>query len=110
MARDRDPARADAVARWLVPAAFDEAKVGDAPSWGSRGKAFYEARRALLGIILGRPPLVLPPRAAEVAPAVRPMAAVGCSRGVTEAGGGIALGLVVGAMGLGRLRRRRASL
>ena len=39
MAHDRDPARADAVARWLVPAAFDgEAQAGDAPSWGSRGK------------------------------------------------------------------------
>ena len=54
MARDRDPARADAVARWLVPAALDEAKPGDAPSWGSRGKPFFEARRALLDITLGR--------------------------------------------------------
>jgi len=110
MARDRDPARADAVARWLVPAAFDEAKAGDAPSWGSRGKPFYEARRALLAIVLGQPPVLLPPRTAtEPAPGVAAMAGVGCSRGLTEAGGGIALGLVVGAMGLGRLRRRRAA-
>jgi hypothetical protein len=108
MARDRDPARADAVARWLVPAAFDEATAGDAPSWGSRGKPFFEARRALLAIILGRPPVVLASRSTEPAPVQAAMAGVGCSRGVTEAGGGIALGLVVGAMGLGRLRRRRA--
>jgi hypothetical protein len=106
MARDRDPARADAVARWLVPTAFDEAKAGDAPSWGSRGKPFFEARRELLGIILGRAPGVLPSRAAEPATVTAAMAGVGCSRGLTEAGGGIALGLVVGAMGLGRLRRR----
>ncbi len=110
MARDRDPVRADAVARWLVPTAFDEAKPGDAPSWGSRGKPFFEARRALLGIILGRPPVVLPSRAAEPGPVMGAMSAgTGCTRGVTEAGGGIALGLVVGAMGLGRWRRRRVS-
>jgi hypothetical protein len=109
MARDRDPARADAVARWLVPAAFDEAKAGDAPSWGSRGKPFFEARRALLAIILGQPPVVLPPRTAATGPRVEALAAgAGCTRGVTEAGGGMALGLVIGAMGLGRLRRRRA--
>jgi hypothetical protein len=108
MARDRDPARADAVARWLVPAAFDEAKPGDAPSWGSRGKPFVEARRALLAIILGGAPVVLPPRTTEPAAIAGPVATVGCSRGVTEAGGAMALGLVVGTMGLGRLRRRRS--
>jgi hypothetical protein len=110
MARERDPARADAVARWLVPAAFDEATAGDPPSWGSRGAPFFEARRQLLGIILGRPAEPLPSRTPETSPMLGSMAAgAGCSRRLTEAGGGIALGLVVGALGLGRLRRRRTA-
>jgi hypothetical protein len=108
MARERDPVQADAVARWLVPAAFAEAKAGDPPSWGSRGKPFFEARRALLAIVLGRPPVHLPSRVAEPEGVAATAQTTGCSHGATEAGGAMVLGLVVGAMGLARLRRRRA--
>jgi hypothetical protein len=53
LARARDRVRADAVARALIPAAFDAARAGSAPSWSARGAAFYAARRALLSIALG---------------------------------------------------------
>jgi hypothetical protein len=55
LARSRDRRRADAVARSLVPAAFDDARRGHPASWSSRGMAFFEARRALWAIALGAP-------------------------------------------------------
>ncbi len=55
LARARDRARADAVARSLVPIAFDDAKAGRPPSWSPHGAAFAEARRALLAIAVGEP-------------------------------------------------------
>jgi hypothetical protein len=109
MARDRDPARADAIARWLVPTAFDSAKAGEPASWGSRGKPFFEARQALLAIILGRTPLALEPRSAGPSPLAVAGVSSGCSRGASELGGGATLLLAVGAMGAGRLRRRRTA-
>jgi hypothetical protein len=108
MARERDAARADAVARWLVPTAFGEARSGEAPSWGSRGKPFFEARRALLAIALGRAPVALAERhAAPPAGVASARAGGGCSAGVTEAGGGVALLLVAGAGLIARRRRSR---
>jgi hypothetical protein len=55
LARSRDRRRADAVARALIPAAFDEARRGHPASWSSRGATFFEARRALMAIALGEP-------------------------------------------------------
>ncbi len=54
LARIRDRAKADAVTRSLIPAAFVEAPAEGRASWGERGVAFFEARRALLAIALGR--------------------------------------------------------
>jgi hypothetical protein len=64
LARARDRGAADAVARALIPAAFDEARPGRRPSWAPRGAAFLDARRALLAIATGKtsgPAPALPP-------------------------------------------------
>jgi len=127
MARERDPARADAIARWLVPRAFAEAHTGDAPSWGERGAPFADARRALLAVALGREPVALAPRGArpvvagggaDVAAATPGAPGMGaplagapdtesCSQGTTTAGGVGLLALL--ALRLTRtLRSRRA--
>jgi hypothetical protein len=104
MARKRDAAAADAVARWLVPAAFGEAKSGQPASWGVHGKRFFEARRALLAIAMGTERVALDRPAAETSP----VAASAPARGTTtQAAGGLALGLV-GLVGIGRLRRRKS--
>ncbi len=50
LAREHDPARADAIARALVPSAL---RGGGAASWSTHGQAFFEARRALLGVAMG---------------------------------------------------------
>jgi hypothetical protein len=106
MARARDPARADAVARWLVPAAFDEAAPGRPASWSPRGAAFFEARHALLAIVLGGPPVPLAPHA----DGDRATPATECLW--SRAGAGRASALlaalgVLGALGVARRRRRR---
>lgn len=108
LARDQDPARADAIARWLVPAAFDEAPRGGPASWSPRGKAFLEARRALLAVILGRAPVALEtPPPAPAATAGPPSA--GCELGPGGAAGGFAMLLLAGATLARRGRRRGAS-
>jgi hypothetical protein len=53
LAREKDRARADAIARALVPAALEEARDGERPPWSGRGEAFYEARRELLALVSG---------------------------------------------------------
>ncbi len=50
LARARDAARADAIAKALVPAAL---RGSGAPSWSAHGQAFFEARRALLDVAMG---------------------------------------------------------
>jgi hypothetical protein len=104
LAREKDAAKADAVARWLIPSAFGDAADGKPASWSSRGAAFAQARSALLAIIAGRTPVTLEPRPAPP-PAPLPEASVGCSFGVGRAGGGAAVLVVVGAW---LVRRRRA--
>ncbi|HEX8789346.1 MAG TPA: glycoside hydrolase domain-containing protein [Polyangiaceae bacterium] len=113
MARERDPGAARRVARWLVPAAFGEAATGKPPAWSTRGKPYFDARRALLAIALGQPqpalgdlPVPAYARAGEAAAAAR---ATGCTRGATEAGGAFALVLVIGALAMARLRRLRSA-
>jgi hypothetical protein len=106
MARERDPVRADAVARWLLPTAFGEVHGTQEPSWSARGKTFFEARRALLAIALGQKPLALEPRAAARVEAQA--SSSGCTRGAGETGGGVALALVAGTALTSRSRRRRA--
>ena len=106
LARARDAARADAVARRLIPSAFGDAQDGRPPSWSPHGEEFFEARRALLGIVLGRPPS---PFETGARPTGRAGAASGCSRRAAEVDGAAGALLVVGALGLAaRLRRRRA--
>ena len=106
MARERDPVRANAVARWLVPAAFGEVGEAQEPSWSARGKPFVDARTALLEIALGRTPAALDPPAP--APVAAQASASGCTRGAGETGGGVALALVTATAVAGRGRRRRA--
>ena len=103
MARKRDAAAADAVARWLVPSAFGEAKSGRPASWGTRGKRFFEARRALLAIAMGTERVTLDGTTTDASP----VAASAPPRSTTtQTAGSLALGLV-GLVGVGRLRRRR---
>ena len=52
LARVRDARRADAVTSALVPRAFGDARDGAAQSWSHRGMAFFDARRALLDVIV----------------------------------------------------------
>jgi hypothetical protein len=47
LARRADAARANAIARALIPRAWSEAKSGAPASWSTSGRAFFEARRAL---------------------------------------------------------------
>jgi hypothetical protein len=105
LARDKDPAGADAIARWLIPAAFSAAESGRPASWSPRGKAFFEARRALLAIILGRAPVAL-----ETSPATPAASAgapsAGCSLGAGGAAGGLAMSFLAGATLIRRNRRR----
>jgi len=51
LARAADPARAEAIAKALLPAAFAEAKSGRPPSWSAAGKPYFEARKALLALV-----------------------------------------------------------
>lgn len=113
MARERDPGAAGRVARWLVPAAFGEAATGKPPAWSTRGKPYFDARRALLAIALGQPqpslgelPVPAYARSGEAAAAAR---ATGCTRGASEAGGAFAIVLVIGAIATARLRRLRSA-
>jgi hypothetical protein len=109
MARARDPAKADAIARWLVPAAFDEARTGEPPSWSARGKPFFDARRALLALALGRTPVALGDTPATQAPPGGPRSGAGCTAGASDSGVAMGLLMCVGAIGLSRARRRRRS-
>jgi hypothetical protein len=85
LARAKDAARADAVARSLLPAAFDRATERGAPTWSHRGAAFFEARRSLLAIAVGEAPAGPPrpsgpralPRRYLFAPAAVTVAAAG---------------------------------
>jgi hypothetical protein len=108
LAREKDPARADAIARRLIPSAFGEAEGGHAASWSPRGKPFFEARRALLAVILGRAPASLE-TALPAARASAPAASVGGSSGFGNAEGGVAGLLLVGAVGATLVRRGRRS-
>jgi len=113
MARARDPGASGRVARWLVPAAFGEAATGKPPSWSTRGKPYFEARRALRAIALGQAPVALgelpAPVYARQGGADAVARATGCTRGASEAGGAFALVLVVGAIATARLRRLRGA-
>jgi hypothetical protein len=107
LARDRDPGRADAIAHWLVPSAFGDAQGGRPASWSPRGRAFFQARKALLAVILGRAPVALAPAPAPVsARTVLPASSDAGHSAAGAAGGGVLLVLVVGAAFVVRGRRR----
>jgi len=105
LARERDPARADAIAHWLVPSAFGDADGGRPASWSPRGKAFFQARKALLAVILGRAPVALGPAPTTAHADLTPSSGSGYS-GTEAAGGGLVLALVAGAALRARGRRR----
>jgi Domain of unknown function (DUF4091) len=110
MARAKDSARANGVARWLVPAAFGDATTGQPPAWSSRGKPFFQAREALLAIALGKtPPDLGAPPAPAIAASTPPATSGGCTRGANEGGGVAIVGLVLVAAFTGRTRRSRRS-
>ena len=102
MARARDPGAAGRVARWLVPAAFGEVATGKPPAWSSCGRPYFAARRALLAIALGQAPVVLgelPAPAYSRSGSTEPVAG--------EAGGALAIVLVVVAIATARPHRKR---
>jgi hypothetical protein len=105
LARGRDAARADAVARALIPAAFNEPGRGQRAAWSPRGAAFFEARRRLLEIALDGAPSSAPhPLGASPTDGggERP------SRLAAIAGGGAAAFLTIVALAATLLRRKRA--
>jgi hypothetical protein len=106
LARRKDAAGAESVARSLLPAAFDEvAGSGRPATWSPRGAPFFEARRALLAIALGMPVPLGAPRAGATAPA----GAHRIGRRAYAAGGGL-VAVLAAAYALSRIRpsaRRR---
>jgi Domain of unknown function (DUF4091) len=109
MAREHDRAKADAVARWLIPAAFGEAPSGERAAWSEHGRPFFQARQALLAIALGHTPADLGPAPVRVPASSTPAGGAGCAQGVGETGSGAVLALVVVAVITGRTRRSRRS-
>ncbi len=128
LASEKDPARAAAVARWLIPAALSGAQTrpGELPSWGTRGKRFHDARRALLAIVLGRPAVTLPEASGggtngaggasgageasnetTTAASARSGSASGCALGAGGVEGGATIGLLGMAAVAARARRVR---
>jgi hypothetical protein len=118
LARAADRAAADAIAARLVPAAMSAARRGQAPSWPSRGKPFFEARRALLALVPRGPDggAVLPVGPDSPGPASR--AGCGCAKACgasagagagasAGAGAGASVGALVIALALTRRRRSR---
>ncbi len=98
MAREKDAARADAIARWLVPSAFGDAQAGQKATWSSRGAPFFEARRALLAVILGRAAVPLPREVAASSVAASAAPSTPTSGG---AGGTVAAMLLAGIAAIG---------
>ncbi|HEU4412584.1 MAG TPA: DUF4091 domain-containing protein [Polyangiaceae bacterium] len=55
LGRERDRGRAEAIASSLHPSAFSRAREGQQATWPARGRAYFEARRALFDLV-ARPP------------------------------------------------------
>jgi hypothetical protein len=80
LARAADAAKADAIARALIPSAFGDVRAGARASFPERGSAYVDARRALLDLV---------PRGQDGGGAVKPVGpapaprarACGCPRG-----------------------------
>ncbi len=51
LAHAANAAKAEAIAMALVPRAFSAATAGDRPAWSDGGKAFFDARKALLDLV-----------------------------------------------------------
>jgi hypothetical protein len=100
LARACDATATDAVTRSLIPRAFAEAPPGSPPSWSARGAPFFEARRALLAIVLGR--------ARTPENARRPQSRTGRQGGIWCAleAGGVAVTLALATRRLMRSARR----
>ncbi|MBX3231199.1 MAG: DUF4091 domain-containing protein [Labilithrix sp.] len=106
LAHAADPARAERIARELVPAAFETAKEGKPAAWPDASKPWFDARAKLRALI---PPGTDggPGRGAEPAkPATsEPPPRCGC-RGCHQGGGSA---LLVGLVWLAASRRRRSA-
>jgi Domain of unknown function (DUF4091) len=110
MARTRDRARADAVARGLIPAAFREVPAGGPQRWSARGQPFFTARRRLLAIALGSSPQP-PPEGGGVpggTGTVGGRPSLERNVGSSLAVGGLVVATLAGVgLGISRVRRRR---
>ena len=101
-----DAARAEAVAKELLPAVLDRAKEGKPASWSEAGKPWREARARLLAIIEGGAAAAV---ATSAPPAPVPAPKNGCSRGCNEGPASNAPGAVLAlALALVLTGRRRA--
>ena len=116
LARSGNAAKADAIAKQLLPAAFGAVKAGDRPSFTDSGKPFFDARRALLALI---------PRGQDGGGAMRPVphgsapvtqprgrcgCPVGCATSAPGAfGGATPFALALTAFALRRRSSRRAA-
>jgi hypothetical protein len=110
MAKSVDPARADAVARWLIPTAFAAAEPGRPPSWGGPGERFFAARRALLAIVLGGRAIALGPiELGSASPQAKGNASNTRNAAAALAGLALAGGALVGGWSWRRLSRARGA-
>jgi hypothetical protein len=121
LAHARDPARAEAIARGLLPAVLSAARDGKPASWSDAGKPFFDARKALLALVPkgtnGGPGIGAQPRTAgpsmdarepaEAKPASR--GCRGCTLGAGDGAGGAAVTFVAAVAVLARRRQTRRS-
>jgi hypothetical protein len=100
LARAGDSAKANAIAKRLLPAVWREAHAGDPASWSDVGKAWFDARMQLLALI---------PKGADasiVATMRDEPPARGVSNGAIAAGVAAVLALLVGLLAVRTQRRR----
>ncbi len=115
LARAADAAKTEAIVRKVIPKALSEQRTGK-PSWGERGKPFYDGRMDLLALIPktepapgpgatnpdGGPPGVDPNN-----PSTTDSSGCGCNTARTTGLGGAALALALAALAITRRRLRR---
>ena len=118
LAHAKDPARAEAIARGLLPVVLSAARDGKPASWSDSGKLYFDARKALLTLIAkgtsGGPGIGALPGAtgpsmdarepAETKPASR--GCRGCVVGATSGARGASVALVAALVLLVRRRSR----
>ncbi len=115
LAHAKDPARAEAIARKLLPVVLSAARDGKPASWSDAGKPYFDARKALLTLVAkgtdGGPGIGAQPRLAGPSldardPAETRPGSRGC-RGCTGTSGGTSGGAVAALAALAVVARRR---